>query len=107
VVELHDCFTIAEIVATEGLGLFEPGAGGRAAEAGRTSLGGEIPVNPSGGLKAKGHPIGATGAAQIAEIVTQIRGEAGPRQVDGAKTGLTHTLGGNTATVLVSLFGRD
>jgi acetyl-CoA C-acetyltransferase len=107
VVELHDCFTIAEIVATEGLGLFEPGAGGRAAEAGRTSLGGEIPVNPSGGLKAKGHPIGATGAAQIAEIVTQIRAEAGPRQVDGAKTGLTHTLGGNTATVLVSLFGRD
>ena len=107
VVELHDCFTIAEIVATEGLGLFEPGAGGRAAEAGRTSLGGEIPVNPSGGLKAKGHPIGATGAAQIAEIVTQIRGEAGPRQVDGARTGLTHTLGGNTATVLVSLFGRD
>jgi acetyl-CoA C-acetyltransferase len=107
VVELHDCFTIAEIVATEGLGLFEPGAGGRAAEAGRTSLGGEIPVNPSGGLKAKGHPIGATGAAQIAEIVTQIRGEAGARQVDGAKTGLTHTLGGNTATVLVSLFGRD
>ena len=107
VVELHDCFTIAEIVATEGLGLFEPGAGGRAAETGLTSLGGEMPVNPSGGLKAKGHPIGATGAAQIAEIVTQLRGEAGPRQVDGARTGLTHTLGGNTATVLVSLFGRD
>jgi acetyl-CoA C-acetyltransferase len=58
-------------------------------------------------LKAKGHPIGATGAAQIAEIVTQLRGEAGPRQVDGARKGLTHTLGGNTATVLVSLFGRD
>ena len=107
VVELHDCFTIAEIVATEGLGLFEPGAGGRAAAEGRTSLGGEIPVNPSGGLKAKGHPIGATGAAQIAEIVTQLRGEAGPRQVDQARVGLTHTLGGNTATVLVSLFGRD
>src|SRR5215831_11150152 len=107
VVELHDCFTIAEIVATEGLGLVEPGGGGLAAEKGETSLGGRIPVNPSGGLKAKGHPIGATGAAQIAEIVTQIRGEAGPRQVDGAKTGLTHTLGGNTATVLVSLFGRD
>src|SRR5437879_6355352 len=107
VVELHDCFTIAEIVATEGLGLFEPGAGGRAAETGRTSLGGEVPVNPSGGLKAKGHPIGATGAAQIAEIVTQLRGEAGPRQVDQARVGLTHTLGGNTATVLVSLFGRD
>jgi acetyl-CoA acetyltransferase len=107
VVELHDCFTIAEIVATEGLGLFEPGSGARAAERGDTSLGGKIPVNPSGGLKAKGHPIGATGAAQIAEIVTQLRGEAGPRQVDGARTGLTHTLGGNTATVLVSLFGRD
>jgi acetyl-CoA C-acetyltransferase len=107
VVELHDCFTIAEIVATEGLGLFEPGAGGIAAEKGQTSLGGKVPVNPSGGLKAKGHPIGATGAAQVAEIVTQLRGEAGRRQVEGARTGLTHTLGGNTATVLVSLFGRD
>ncbi len=107
VVELHDCFTIAEIVATEGLGLVEPGMGGPAAEKGWTSLGGKIPINVSGGLKAKGHPIGATGAAQIAEIVTQLRGEAGPRQVDGARTGLTHTLGGNTATVLVSLFGRD
>src|SRR3989442_562671 len=107
VVELHDCFTIAEIVATEGLGLFEPGAGGLAAEKGWTSLGGKIPVNPSGGLKAKGHPIGATGAAQICEIVTQLRNEAGPRQVEGARRGLTHTLGGNTANVLVSLFGRD
>lgn len=107
VVELHDCFTIAEIVATEGLGLFEPGAGGLAAEKGWTSLGGKLPVNPSGGLKAKGHPIGATGAAQIAEITTQLRGEAGPRQVDGARIGLAHTLGGNLATVLVSLFGRD
>jgi acetyl-CoA C-acetyltransferase len=106
VVELHDCFTIAEIVATEGLGLFEPGTGGIAAERGWTSLGGKIPVNPSGGLKAKGHPIGATGAAQIGEIVTQLRGEAGARQVEGAAVGLAHTLGGNTATVLVSLFGR-
>ncbi len=107
VVELHDCFTIAEIVATEGLGFFEPGTGGVAAEKGWTSLGGKLPVNPSGGLKAKGHPIGATGAAQIAEIVTQLRGEAGPRQVDGARVGLVHTLGGNTATVLVSLFGSE
>jgi acetyl-CoA acetyltransferase len=106
VVELHDCFTIAEILATEGLGLFEPGTGGLAAERGWTSLGGKTPVNTSGGLKAKGHPIGATGAAQIVEIVTQLRGEAGRRQVDGARVGLTHTLGGNTATVLVSLFGR-
>jgi acetyl-CoA C-acetyltransferase/acetyl-CoA acyltransferase len=107
VVELHDCFTIAEIVATEGLGLVEPGAGGIAAEKGETSLGGRIPVNPSGGLKAKGHPIGATGAAQIAEIASQLRGESGRRQVEGARVGLTHTLGGNTATVLVSLFGAE
>ena len=107
VAELHDCFTIAEIVATEGLGFFEPGTGGLAAEKGWTSLGGKIPVNPSGGLKAKGHPIGATGAAQVAEIVTQLRGQAGPRQVEGARTGLVHTLGGNAATVLVSLLGRD
>jgi acetyl-CoA acetyltransferase len=107
VVELHDCFTMAEIVATEGLGFFEPGTGGLAAEKGWTSLGGRIPVNTSGGLKAKGHPIGATGAAQIAEVVTQLRGEAGARQVDGAARGLTHTLGGNTATVLVSIFGRE
>ena len=71
------------------------------------ALGGKLPVNPSGGLKAKGHPIGATGAAQIAEITTQIRGEAGARQVDGSRIGLVHTLGGNTATVLVSLLGRD
>src|SRR4029453_15231347 len=80
---------------------------GMAAEKGWTSIGGKIPVNPSGGLQSKGHPIGATGAAQIPENVTQLRGEAGPRQVAGARTGLTHTLGGNTATVLVSLFGRD
>ncbi len=107
VVELHDCFTIAEILATEGLGFFEPGTGGIAAEKGWTSLGGKLPVNPSGGLKAKGHPIGATGAAQVAEIVTHLRREAGPRQVDGARIGLVHTLGGNTATALVSLLGCE
>jgi acetyl-CoA acetyltransferase len=107
VVELHDCFTIAEILATEGLGLCEPGTGGIAAENGETSLGGRIPVNTSGGLKAKGHPIGATGAAQVAEITAQLRGEAGRRQVEDATVGLTHTLGGNTATVLVSVFGSE
>jgi acetyl-CoA acetyltransferase len=107
VVELHDCFTMAEIVATEGLGFFEPGTGGLAAEKGWTSIGGKIPVNPSGGLKSKGHPIGATGAAQIVEIATQLRADAGARQVDGARVGLTHTLGGNTATVCVSLFASD
>src|SRR3989442_12935501 len=101
VVELHDCFTIAEIVATEGLGLFEPGAGGRAAVEGLTSLGGAIPVNPSGGLKAKGHPIGATGAAQIAEIVTQLRGEAGPPQGGDAPFRRPHNLRGNTPPPVV------
>lgn len=68
---------------------------------------GQDPRQSLGRPQGQGHPIGATGAAQIAEIVTQLRGEAGPRQVEGARTGLTHTLGGNTATVLVSLFGRD
>ena len=85
----------------------EPGGGGLAAEKGETRLGGRIPVNPSGGLKAKGHPIGATGAAQICEIAAQLRGEADRRQVEGARVGLTHTLGGNTATVLVSVFGTE
>ncbi|GAB3685323.1 thiolase domain-containing protein [Salinarchaeum chitinilyticum] len=103
VVELHDCFTGAEILATEALGFFEDGEGGPAAAAGRTSLGGELPVNPSGGLKAKGHPIGATGTAQIVELVTQLRGDAGERQVDGAEIGLAHNLGGDTATTVVSV----
>jgi acetyl-CoA C-acetyltransferase len=106
-VETHDCFTIAELMEYEAMGLVPEGQGARAVAEGLTEKTGPLPVNPSGGLKAKGHPIGATGAAQIAEIVTQLRGEAGGRQVEGARTGLTHTLGGNTATVLVSLFGRD
>lgn len=99
VCELHDCFTIAEIVATEGLGFFEFGQGGEAVEKGKTTIGGRIPVNPSGGLKAKGHPIGATGVAQVYEIVKQLRGEAGERQVEGAKVGMTDTLGGDANTV--------
>jgi acetyl-CoA C-acetyltransferase len=103
VVELHDCFTGAEILATEALGFFERGEGGPAAAEGRTKLGGELPVNPSGGLKAKGHPIGATGAAQIVELVTQLRGDAGERQVDDAEVGLAHNLGGDTATTIVSV----
>lgn len=93
VCELHDCFTIAEIVASEGLGFFDFGKGAAAAEKGETSLKGRIPINPSGGLKAKGHPIGATGAAQVYEIVKQLRGEAGERQIAGAKIGMTDTLG--------------
>ncbi len=103
VVELHDCFTGAEVLATEALGLVEDGEGGPAAAAGRTSLGGEIPVNPSGGLKAKGHPIGATGVAQVVELTEQLRGDADSRQVEAADVGLAHNLGGDAATTIVSV----
>lgn len=99
VVELHDCFTIAEILAIESLGFYEFGKGYDAATRGETRLGGKVVVNPSGGLKAKGHPIGATGAAQVTEIVEQLRGESGARQVEGARVGLVDTLGGDLGTV--------
>jgi benzoylsuccinyl-CoA thiolase BbsB subunit len=94
VVELHDCFTIAEISHYEGLGLCRKGEGKRFLISGATEIGGKIPVNPSGGLLSRGHPVGATGLAQIAEITWQLRGQAGEHQVKGAKAGLTHTLGG-------------
>lgn len=100
VCEVHDCFTIAEILAIEGLGFFDFGKGSEAVEKGETQIGGKIPINPSGGLKAKGHPIGATGVAQAYEIVKQLRGECGRRQVDGAKVGMTDTLGGDLSTVV-------
>jgi len=99
VCELHDCFTIAEIVATEGLGFFDFGDGSTAVERGDTLMGGKVMVNPSGGLKAKGHPVGATGVAQVYEIVNQLRGNCGPRQVEGAKIGITDTMGGPFASV--------
>ncbi len=99
VCELHDCFTIAEIVASEGLGFFEPGDGYKAVMRGDTDIGGKIPINISGGIKAKGHPVGATGAAQVYEIVHQLREECGPRQVAGAKIGMTDTMGGSFASV--------
>jgi acetyl-CoA C-acetyltransferase len=99
VCELHDCFTIAEIVATEGLGFFDFGGGYKAVLRGDTEIGGKIPINPSGGIKAKGHPVGATGAAQVYEIVKQLRNECGPRQVHGAKTGMTDTMGGSFASI--------
>ncbi|MFW5929995.1 MAG: thiolase domain-containing protein [Halobacteriota archaeon] len=102
-VELHDCFTGAEVLATEALGLYDDGEGGVAAEEGWTRVDGETPVNPSGGLKAKGHPIGATGTAQVTELVEQIRGEVGERQVDGAEVGLAHNLGGDSATTVVTV----
>lgn len=97
--ELHDCFTIAEILAIEALGFYAPGKGYDAATRGETRLGSKLVVNPSGGLKAKGHPIGATGAAQVTEIVEQLREEAGARQVKGARIGLVDTLGGDFGTV--------
>lgn len=97
--EIHDCFTIAEIVATECLGFFPFGEGCKAVERGETKIGGKIPINTSGGLKAKGHPIGATGVAQVYEIVNQLRGACGERQVEGAEIGMTDTLGGDLCTV--------
>lgn len=93
--ELHDCFSIASLIAAESLGFFEFGHAGEAWEKGETRIGGKIPINISGGLKSKGHPIGATGASQVTEIYHQLRGECGERQVEGARTGLTDTLGGD------------
>jgi acetyl-CoA C-acetyltransferase/acetyl-CoA acyltransferase len=101
--EVHDCFTGAEILAIEALDLVEPGAGGEATAAGHTYIDGTIPINMSGGLKAKGHPVGATGTAQIVELVEQIRGEAGERQVENVDTGVAHNLGGDAATTLVTV----
>ena len=92
-VELHDCFATAEILHYENLGLCADGDGGRLIDSGDTALGGRIPVNVSGGLLSKGHPLGATGIANIYEIATHLRGEAGARQVDGARIGLTHVVG--------------
>jgi acetyl-CoA C-acetyltransferase len=101
--ELHDCFTIAEIVATEDLGFVEKGQGGPYALAGRTCLKGERPVNTSGGLKSKGHPVGATGVGQICDVAIQIRGEAGERQVERNSLGLAQNLGGSGATAVVTV----
>jgi acetyl-CoA acetyltransferase len=93
-IELHDCFTIAEIFHYENLGLCKRGEGGLFIEEGKPELRGKLPVNPSGGLLAKGHPLGATGVAQIVEVVWHLRGQAGKRQVENARIGLTHCLGG-------------
>jgi acetyl-CoA acyltransferase len=92
-VELHDCFATAEILHYENLRLCADGEGGKLIDAGETALGGRIPVNVSGGLLSKGHPLGATGIANIYEVCTHLRGEAGKRQVDGARLGLTHVIG--------------
>jgi acetyl-CoA C-acetyltransferase len=107
IAEVHDCFTIAEIIAYEDLGFCKPGEGGRLVESGDTKLGGRIPVNTSGGLKAKGHPVGATGTAQAYEIYLQLTGQADRRQVKDAEVGLTHNVGGSGATATVHIYRRD
>ena len=94
VAEVHDAFSIAELIYYEAFGFCRRGEGAALLNSGATSIGGRIPINPSGGLLAKGHPVGATGAAQVVEIVRQLRGQAGARQVEGAKVGLTHATGG-------------
>ncbi|UCG85921.1 MAG: thiolase domain-containing protein [Gemmatimonadota bacterium] len=104
VAEVHDCFSIAEICCIEALGLVSEGKGAKAAASGHTALGGQIPVNTSGGLKSKGHPVGATGVAQAIEIFEQLRGEAGERQVEGARIGLTQNMGGSGASSVVHIY---
>ena len=103
--ELHDCFTIAEIIATEDLGFVKKGEGGPYALAGCTRLTGPLPINTSGGLKSKGHPVGATGAGQICDLVYQLRGEAGERQLARHSLGLAQNLGGSGATAVVTVLG--
>jgi acetyl-CoA C-acetyltransferase len=105
VAELHDAFSILEIMDSEDVGFYQRGEGWRALERGDTALGGSRPINTSGGLKARGHPVGATGLAQVAEIVWQLRGEAGARQVDRARVGLTQNIGGFGCNNLVCILG--
>ncbi len=103
VAEVHDCFTIAEICAIEDLGFVGKGDGGKAVENHITTKDGRIPINTSGGLKSKGHPVGATGVAQIIEITQQLLGKAGKRQLNDARIGLTHNVGGSGATCVVHI----
>lgn len=105
--EVHDCFTIAEIIASEDLGFFARGLGGKMAEAGETGRDGSIPINLSGGLKSKGHPVGASGVGQVVEVWKQLRGEAGRRQLGGnLRYGLTHNVGGTGQTGVVHIFEK-
>jgi len=104
--EVHDCFTIAEVLAIEDLGLVKKGKGAEAAVDGLTSLSGDLPVNPSGGLKAKGHPVGATGVGQAVEVFEQLDGRAGARQVKGAEVGLSHNIGATGGSCAVHVFRR-
>jgi acetyl-CoA C-acetyltransferase len=104
--EVHDCFTIAEIIDTEDLGFFEKGKGVEAVRDDQTSLNGKIPINPSGGLKSKGHPIGATGVGQVVEVYDQLTGNAGERTVKNANIGLTHNFSATGASCAVHIFQR-
>jgi acetyl-CoA C-acetyltransferase len=106
VAEMHDCFTIAEIMAMEDLGFYKKGEAARAVANGETALNSRLSVNTSGGLKGCGHPVGATGVKQAVEVAWQLRGEAGDRQADGAQIGLTHNVGGSGATSVVHILGR-
>ena len=106
VAELHDAFTILEVIESEDIGFFKKGEGAKAAYDGLTEIGGKIPINPSGGLKARGHPLGATGVAQVIELVWQLRNEAGKRQVNNAKTGITCNFGGFGNNILSILVER-
>ena len=105
--EVHDAFSISEIMAIEDLGFFEKGQGGKATLDGETALNSGISVNTSGGLKAKGNPMGATGVGQAVEMTIQLRGEAGDRQVNDAEKGLIHNIGGTGSTCIVHILGRD
>lgn len=105
--EVHDCFSINGLLAVEDLGFAEKGKGGVVIEEGQTEIDGDSPINTSGGLKARGHPLGATGIAQAAEVVWQLRGDAGKRQVDGAEIGMTHNIGGTGGTAAVHIFARS
>jgi acetyl-CoA C-acetyltransferase len=105
--EVHDCFTFAEIMAYEDLGFCGAGEGGKLIESGETRLGGRIPVNPSGGLKSKGHPVGATGTAQAYEMYLQLTDQADRRQVKDAQVGLTHNIGGSGATAAIHIYRRN
>ena len=101
--EVHDCFSIAEIMVIEAMGVVPAGQGGPATLDGYTAIDGKFPINPSGGLKSKGHPVGATGVAQICEAVTQLRGKAGDRQIKNAKTALTQNMGGSGGSSVVHI----
>jgi acetyl-CoA C-acetyltransferase len=107
VAELHDAFTILEIAESEHAGFFEKGRGAKALEEGQTRIGGKLPINPSGGLKARGHPVGATGVAQVVELVWQLRGEAGERQVEGAEKGFSVNFGGFGNNVVAFVLRRE